>query len=94
MRVFKTSTKDSKTGYEMILSECSYNMACNWLQLVLEKSDYSISGTSPYSKGLIAIFTERTSIDTGDLEDDDMPIGMYSGRTYFYDEERGYLLGE
>lgn len=31
MREFKTSTIDNITGMEMVLSECSYNMACDWL---------------------------------------------------------------
>ena len=32
MREFKTSTIDNATGMEMVLSECSYNMACDWLE--------------------------------------------------------------
>lgn len=32
MRVFKTSCIDMKTHMEMVLSECSYNMACDWLE--------------------------------------------------------------
>ena len=32
MREFKTMCKDSKTGMRMVLSECSYNMACSWLE--------------------------------------------------------------
>ena len=32
MREFKTMCKDTKTGMQMVLSECSYNMACDWLQ--------------------------------------------------------------
>lgn len=31
MREFKTSCIDNETGMEMVLSECSYNMACRWL---------------------------------------------------------------
>ena len=30
MREFKTSCIDNETGMEMVLSECSYNMACDW----------------------------------------------------------------
>ena len=31
MREFKTMCKDSVTGLQIVLSECSYNMACDWL---------------------------------------------------------------
>lgn len=31
MKEFKTLVKDSETNMEMVLSECSYNMACDWL---------------------------------------------------------------
>lgn len=79
MRVFKTECKDNKTGYSMILSECSYNMAMDWLEKELAKKDYGVSATYTMENGLIAIFTG---------------VGMCSGRTFYYDEERGYLLGE
>ena len=32
MREFRTSCIDNVTGMEMVLSECSYNMACDWLE--------------------------------------------------------------
>lgn len=32
MREFKTMCKDTKTGMQMVLSECSYNTACFWLE--------------------------------------------------------------
>ena len=32
MREFKTMCKDSKTGMQMVLAECNYNMACSWLE--------------------------------------------------------------
>lgn len=31
MREFKTSCIDKVTGMEIMLSECSYNRACDWL---------------------------------------------------------------
>lgn len=31
MRVFTASCIDKETGYDVRLSECSYNMACDWL---------------------------------------------------------------
>lgn len=32
MREFTSMCKDTKTGMQMVLSECSYNMACSWLE--------------------------------------------------------------
>lgn len=32
MWVFNTVCIDSKTRMQMVLSECSYNMACDWLE--------------------------------------------------------------
>ena len=31
MREFKTMTKDTETGMQMVLSECSYNMAMDYI---------------------------------------------------------------
>lgn len=36
MRVFTASCKDSKYGYEMVASECSYNVACDYIERNLE----------------------------------------------------------
>ena len=81
MRVFNSSYKDSKTGYEMILSECSYNMAMDWLSKELAKYGYEISRTEVHIDGLIYIWSNH--VRSGAL-----------CRMYYYDEERGYLLGE
>lgn len=32
MRIFKTLCIDTETKMQMILSECTYNMACYWLE--------------------------------------------------------------
>ena len=81
MRVFKTETKDSKTGYSMVLSEVSYNMACDWLSKELAKFGYEITRTEKHVNGLMYIWS--TNVRSGKL-----------ARMYYYDEERGYLLGE
>ena len=82
MRVFKTYCKDDKTGYEMILSEVSYNMACDWLSRTLAKVGYEITRTEQHIKsGLMYIWSNNVVSDA-------------QGRMYYYDEERGYLLGE
>lgn len=69
------STKDEKTGYELILSDCSYNMAMYWLEAAIKKLGH-IPNIECHKEcsGIMKIET--------------------SGRTFFYDEDRGYLLGE
>ena len=84
MRVFKASCTDNKTGYEMILSECSYNMACEWLSRELTKEDMEILNVEVDFNGIYHIFTGITL----------SPTLQWSGRTFYYDEERGVLLGE
>lgn len=74
MREFTATVRDSKTGYEMILSECSYNMAMNWLEGKIKKLGHIPNIECKKEGDLIVVET--------------------SGRTFFYDEERGYLLGE
>lgn len=74
MRVFTALCVDKKTGYEMILSECSYNMAMNWLEAKIKKLGHIPNIECKKEGDLIVVET--------------------SGRTFFYDEERGYLLGE
>lgn len=71
MKRFTQSVKDSLTGMELILSECSFNEACMFLQNEM-KSDKYIGCEA---------FEETTKI-------------MFKRRNFFYDEKRGYLLGE
>ena len=72
MREFKTTCIDTETGMEMILSECSYNMACDWLE----------------SKG----FTQYDKFDNT-VRFTTFEFSKPAKRTFVYDEERGYLLG-
>ena len=83
MRVFKAAAKDSKTGYAMVLSECSYNMAMDWLSRELDKC-----GREVYKAEYIPL-TPFTRILTRGLTSEEMFT-----RTFYYDESRGYLLGE
>lgn len=94
MRRFNSSCIDSKTGYEMILSECSYNMACDWLSRELNKEDMEILSVEIDSDGLANIFTGRTLSEPMQLSGRAYYCAEVSGRTFYYDEERGYLLGE
>lgn len=79
MRRFTAACKDSKTGYEMILSECSYNQAMYWLEAKLKDEH---------------MWVEQTRTRNGMVEIWPTDANFLRGRKYFYDEERGYLLGE
>ena len=95
MRIFKTEVKDDKTGYSVVLSECSYNMACDWLSRELGKYNYEIVEIARRIKdNLLVITTESTRLDFDVDVMLDGPIHGSKGRTFYYDEERGYLLGE
>lgn len=86
MKAFTTECKDSITNYAMILSECSYNMACDWLERTLKKYGVEIYDCRINSKtGFMELATGKYSSALGRFE----PC-----RKYFYDEIRGYLLGE
>lgn len=90
MRKFVTACKDNETGYEMILSECSYNQACDWLSRELAKRGCEIWRTERRIDGLMVIFTAKAICPL----DSAGSMFMKDGRTFYYDETRGYLLGE
>lgn len=74
----------------MVLSEVSYNFACEWLTLSIEKYGAEIYRTEKHiddgSK-----FSNMMVIWAGISTDK----GNYiESRKFYYDEERGYLLGE
>ena len=80
MRKFMVTCKDDITGYQMILSECSYNQAMAWLGVILNRHDMTCECLSNNDTGLTDIFIKDKNGN---------PC-----RTFYYDEERGYLLGE
>ena len=80
MRVFNTLCKDDKTGYQMILSECSYNMAMDWLERKCIDSGCTFRIVQDYVHDLSAIVVDDSK---GNI-----------ARIFYYDEDRGYLLGE
>ena len=85
MKAFQTETKDNKTGLSMVLSEVSYNAAMEWLHDTLWKCGVEICRCFMNERGMREIWTAKW--DDG--------INNYKPmRHYFYDEERGYLLGE
>ena len=73
MRLFTAICIDNVTNMQMILSECSFNMACSYLESVQEK----------YNLGEY-LGTECMSLTTTKIE--------FENATFYYDEERGYLL--
>jgi len=80
MRKFMTECKDTKTGLSMVLSECSYNMAMLWIQDEVDRRDgYQFKLFGKDWEGLYVIRVLK---------------GCTKIRDFFYDEERGYLLGE
>lgn len=92
MRKFTVECKDDKTGLSMVLSECSYNTAMDWLQKTLRKYDVDIYRTEVDFKGLVHIWTGKPKAGTDYTGRPE--VFFEPCRKYFYDEERGYLLGE
>lgn len=93
MRKFTTYCKDEKTGYEMVLSECSMNMALDWLFDEMLKHNRDIYRTEYNFR------THLLQIWTGESHPGNNYLGQFEvhwthQRMFFYDEERGYLLGD
>lgn len=82
MRVFTTLCKDAITGFQMILSECSYNMAMDWLEHKCIKNGCEFSTVQQY-------YVKGRMLPAVTVYNKDRTI-----RVFVYDEERGYLLGE
>lgn len=74
MRVAKCSIIDDKTRKSLVAKECSYNMACSYLDK---------QGFTPLLISMEEDGTFKMIMKVGDLR-----------RTFWYDEARGYLLGE
>ena len=72
---------DNITGKELLISGASYNLAMHWLDKQLKNAGFEV--TSATYQDNIAMFVIKTYDNNNDEE----------GRTYWYDEERGYLLG-
>lgn len=83
MRIFKTACKDNITGYELLLSECSYNTACFWLQSELAKRNLHIEDISKLKHNTL----DLTELVTNNFS------GCFALR-FIYDETRGYLLAD
>ena len=93
MRKFTTLTVDSYTGYNIVLSECSYNMAMDWLNKEIQKSDAKIFRIFKVVKGIKPLM--RIEVGVPHYGKDIMGgTNVYYGlcRNFYYDEDRGYLL--
>lgn len=84
MREFKTACIDSVTKKAMVLSECTYNMACDWLERMLKKHELEICKVHYDIKNNI------TELYSGHSTKDSLNLG----KKYYYDETRGYLLSD
>ena len=71
---------DNITNCELLLSEASYNMACDWLQKWFDKWGWEVRSAKQTTYKGISV----TEIVGGCKQ---------RVRSFFYDEERGYLLG-
>lgn len=95
MKVFTAFCMDEKTGYEMVLSEVSYNVAMEWLQRDIEKSIYPreifrIENNGTDDKLVYVGIPKRNINPMTGYED-----VWYTNQVIFhYDESRGYLLRE
>lgn len=93
MRRFMTTCIDEKTGYEMVLSEASYNVAMDWLQREAAKYDKEIFRCENCG-------TDNMWIYVGIPKKGINPMTGYEDVWYtnqvifHYDESRGYLMKE
>lgn len=85
MRKYMVECTDRKTGLSMVLSECSYNIACDFLERELGKYRVDILDCRVSREGKTKGMTRIRTIHS---------ITKSLMRTFYYDEERGYLLGE
>lgn len=73
MRVFTQTVKDSQSDLYVIANECSFNMACSYLEEQNKDNRFGkFIKTESMTTNLIKLIFEK--------------------RSFYYDEERGYLL--
>ena len=95
MRKFMMECKDTKTGLAMVYSECSYNMAVEELRHTLENYGVEIFCCETGKYKNIPVTIIQTGKPRRGVDYTGRPNVFYAPcRRYFYDEERGYLLGE
>lgn len=90
---FMTSHIDNKTGYEMVLSEASYNVAMDWLQREAEKYGKEIFRTENNGTDDIWIYVGTPKKDINPMTGE-VDVWYTNQVVFHYDESRGYLMQE
>lgn len=93
MMKFVTSCIDEKTGYTMVLSEVSYNMAVEWLQKEANKYGKEIYRVESNGADDLQLYvgTPKKHINPMTGYDD---VWYIRRAIFHYDESRGYLMQE
>lgn len=92
MMQFVTTCIDEKTGYTMVLSDASYNVAMDWLQRKCEKYFKEIFRTENNGTDDVTIYVGTPKQD---FDFNGNPTVWYTNQVIFhYDESRGYLMEE
>ena len=84
---FVTTCIDDVTGYTMVLSEVSYNIACDWLQREVQKYGREIFRIEHEDSYHTTFYTGKPRIDCSEKWDTNIV-------KFYYDEIRGYLMEE
>lgn len=93
MRKFVTTCIDEKTGYEMVLSEASYNVAMDWLQRQSDKYFKEIFRTENNGTDDMWIYVGIPKKDINPMTGE-VDVWYTNQVVFHYDESRGYLMQE
>lgn len=91
MRKFVTTCIDKETGYTMILSEASYNVAMDWLQREVQKYGREIFRTENNGTDDMWIYVGTPKKDVNPMTGE-TDVWYANKVVYHYDESRGYLM--
>ena len=91
MRRFYNSCIDEKTGYEMVLSEASYNVAMDWLQKEADKYGKEIFRTENNGTNDMWVYVGKPKKDVNPMTGE-VDVWYTNQVVYHYDESRGYLM--
>lgn len=92
MRLFVVVCKDTKTGHKMVARDVSFNVALDWLQRRQRECGRDVFRVDSDDINHYTIYTGK-AVDGYDMNGN--PEKFYTDiDKYWYDEERGYLLGE
>lgn len=93
MMKFVTSCIDEKTGYTMVLSDASYNVAMDWLQRQCEKYFKEIFRTENNGTDDVLIYVGEPKKDVNPITGE-IDVWYTNQIVFHYDESRGYLMEE